>query len=173
MKFLSSILLASVQADFNPECPTQKPADECAIDCSSALLECNQVCAKRKYSELTKLSLVIMTHCVCRIATESMQSAVIHVPVTPSAFMAVHVITWSVTGMKKITKERDLNLYSGPRSGPIFLHVQSPDQKRTMRWYRDQYDEEVGFATSVTEFNSKSYRTIGLRQIFDTLSIYI
>ena len=93
MKFLSSVLLASVYADFNPECPTQKPADECAIDCSSALLECNQVFQKRKFDELTKLSLAIMIHCVCRIVTENMPNAVIHVPVTPSAFMAVRVIT--------------------------------------------------------------------------------
>ena len=93
MRFLSSVLLASVHADFNPECPTQKPADECAIDCSSALLECNQVFSKEKINELIKISLAIMTHCVCRIATESMLNAVIHVPVIPSAFMVVHVTT--------------------------------------------------------------------------------
>ena len=94
MKLFSPLLLVAVQADFNPECPTQKPADECAIDCSSALLECNQVCnLKRNEYKFIKLSLVIMNHCACPIAIENMLNAVTHVLVTLSASMVAHVIT--------------------------------------------------------------------------------
>ena len=138
MRLFSSFLIgAFVHADFNPECPTQKPADECATECNEAFVACNQSCGgdpicisdcNREYAQCGD---------VCPCNTECYYGC-------PCEYAST---------------------YCGPRSGPIFLHIQSPDQNRSMRWYRNQYDEEIGFATSVTPFTSKSYRRGQINQI--------